>query len=809
MSTFIKDIRYGLRQVAKNPGFTLVMVLVLSLGVSVSVALFVYVDWRLHPPSPFADPQHIVHISASSETEAQEEWSYLDFLALREQLSSLAQLATVRYGRTILKKDQWSREYETAEVSRNFFAVAGVHAILGTAFSEADGEELRSQPGVVLSHRLWKSQFGSDPKIIGRPILLDGVSRIIRGIAPRWFHSVASRFEHGPAIDFWIPVEVEGGREDDTCERLVGRLKPGASLSALRGATESAFRRLGLRNPDTLIPLKAVVLSDREYRNAAGYPAPAILLIGIGCVVLLIACLNVSGLLLAQADARRTEMAVRRALGGGRIQLTCQLLAEGTLFAGLALGVGLLASYWLMSLLVFASSDAALGPAHYLNPRVALFSLSIMLASTLLFEFLPIWYACKTNPIAALKADRSDLARGARRRYGFSALVILQLALTLVLMYCAGLLFRSYLKADALISSFQKKDVLLARLQLHGNQGQNQAFLRDLVAHVRTLSGVQNVGLGLWGPTDDQRGRREYQVSVPGGSPVRNGPRRAIQANIVTPGYFPTTGMAILRGRNFAEPSGPSDAGEVIINEAFASHFWPGQDPVGRFVQLVDPDSDHAARETAQVVGLVRDVRKRALSEAPDPHLYVPLGQAFSDEMTLLVETRGDPHLLADPIRNIIARLDSSTPVYLMTTLYEETQKLISGRATDAKVLGTLSLLGMVLAGIGLYGIVAFAVTRRTHELGVRMALGARSRDVLRVVIGPGLKLSLIGVGMGLIGSFVLSRALRASLLAVGPFDSLAFAGASLVLLGAALLACYLPARRAARIDPMVALRYE
>jgi putative ABC transport system permease protein len=808
MTALVSDVRYGFRQLWKNPGFTLVMVGVLSVGIGVSVGLFSCMEWRLHPPSPFADPQRVVHLSAVNEERESDELSYRDFLALREQLTSVSGLAAVCYERVILKKDQWSREYEAAEVSRNFFSVARVHALLGTVFSERDSEELCRQPGVILSHRLWKSQFGSDPALIGRSIQLDGVSRIVWGIAPVWFHSIAFRFEHGPTIDFWLPVEAGAHPEDCTFEGLVGRLKPGVSLPALRAETESAFRRLALRNPESLAPLRPVVQSDPQYRNAEGYPPIALFGLGIGCAFLLIACFNVSGSLLAKAEARRMEIAVRRALGGGRVRLMRQLFTEGLLFAGLALGASLLVSYWLMSVLL-ASSDAAVLSAHFLNPRVALFSLLITLTGALLFEFLPIWHTCKTSPIAALKADRSDRVRRGRRRYGFSTLVILQLAITLVLTYTAGLMFRSYLKAEAIDLGFQKKNVLLARLQTPGKRDRSQIFFGDLVSHVQLLAGVKNVGLGLWVPTDGRRDRKEYDVSLPGDKTPAKNYRRTIQANIVTPGYFPAAGMPILKGRNFSEQTGPSDTREVIINETFASRFWPDQDPVGRFVQLVDSDGRRPVTETAQVVGMVRDVRRRQGYDSPDPYLYVPLGQAFSDEMTLLVETQGDPLLLADPIRKIIERLDSRVPVYPMTTLARETQSQIRGRAADAGLMGSLSLLGMVMAGIGLYGIIAFAVTRRTHELGVRMALGARSRDVLRAVLGQGLKLSLVGLGMGLVGSFLLGQVLRASLLGTGAFDPLVFAGSSLVLLGAALLACYIPARRAARIDPTVALRYE
>jgi predicted permease len=789
---------------AKNPGFTVVMVLVLALGISVSTTIFRFVDWRLHPSCPFAEPERIVHLSAASETDREEELSYLDFLALREQLPSLAQLATVSYADTLLQKDQWSWEYRTAEVSRDYFSVGRVKAHVGNVFSERDAVALNDPTGVVLSHRLWKSQFGSDPALIGRPILLDNVSRTVLGIAPPGFH-VVSTTEGGPVVDIWIPVDMQ---DDDTIEEMVGHLKPGASLHALRMEIESAFQRLSLNNPDTQAPLKSIVLSDREYRSIPGRPAPAVFLMGLGYIVLLIACLNVSGSLLAKADDRRREMAVRRALGGSRRRLMRQWLTEGALLALLALAVSLLVSYWFMRL-VHARSAAEMSPVASLTLRAVIFSLAITCVGTLLFEWLPIWHTCRANLIPLIQEGRNPASHRSRGRRGFSTLVVFQLAMAQILTVGAGLLLRSFLCAATADLGVQKKPVLLAQLQPGGTMTQKQAFFADVVTHVRTLSGARTVGLGLWGPLDTSWGGWEYHVSLSDDSRPGEDHGQVVQANIVTPAYFPAAGIALVKGRDFPEETGPSNSREVIINEAFASRFWPDTDPIGRFIQLRDLGRDRSPTETAQVVGVVRDIRDLRTPETPAPYLYVPLGQAPATRMTLLVETAGDPHLLADAVRDMIQQLDSGIPVHPMTTLSEEIEQRTSGHATDAKLIGTLSLIGMALASIGLYGIVAFTARRRTRELGIRMALGARSRDILRMVMGQGLRLSLIGLGLGLIGSSILSHILRALLLGFGPLDPLTFAGSFLVVMGTALLASYVPARRAARIDPMAALRYE
>jgi len=812
MSTFLNDLKYAFRMLRKNPGFTLVIVLVLSLGISVSVTLFGFVDWRLHPPSPFTDPDRIVHLSATSERSQEDALSYRDIRVLQEQLPSLSGLAIMSSVGAVLKKDGWSREYEAAEVSRNFFSVAQVRAHLGRVFSEGDGHEQSHQPTVVLSHRLWKSQFGSDPNIIGQSILLGNVNRTVLGIAPPWFHSIEGP-EHVAIMDLWIPLNAWDEQENNTVEKqLVGRLKSEASLQTLKMETEAAFQRLALRNPETLTSLKPVVLTDYDYRGIAGYPASFQFIMGLAYTVLLIACLNVSGLLLAKADGRRTEMAVRQALGGSHAQLMRQLLTEGSLLALLALGGGLCVSSWFMSLMrsLLPADVATVYSIHCLNPRILIFALATTVIGMLLFESIPIWYTCRANWVPILKADPGHHSRRGRGQFGLPLLVVSQLALALVLTVCACHLLRSYLKASSIDLGFHKKNVLLAKhLQPNGPAEQQQAFFRDLVVHARSLSGVSHVGLGSGTPMGGERNRQQYLISLPGDKTSGDGHQDTIPGYIVDSGYFPTIGIPVIKGYNFPEQVGPSDFQQVIVNETFASRFWPDKDPIGRFIQLADSEDDRSAPEVAQVVGMVRDVRKRETTETPDPYLYVRLDQVFSDEMTLLVETQGSPHLLADPVRKIIQQLDTDMHVSPMTTLNEETKNLLRGRIADTKLLGSVSLIGMSLASIGLYGIVAFTVSRRTRELGIRMALGARSQDVMRTVMGQGVKLSLIGLGIGLVGSFIVSQIMRASLVDVASFDLVTFAGASVILIGTALFACYVPARRAARVDPMVALRYE
>jgi putative ABC transport system permease protein len=809
MNTIWNDIRYGIRMLLKNPGFTLVIVLVLSLGISVSVAMFGLIDRAAHPALCFPDPDRIVHILADGEFSGRKElFTYLDCLALREQLTSLSGLATINTAGAIMKKDGWSREHEAAEVSRNFFSLAQVKAHLGYMFSENDSEELKNQPSVVLSHRLWKSHFDSDPEIIGQSILLSDVNRIVLGVAPSWFRSALSLES---VIDFWIPMDSWDETENYTFQEVIGRLRPEASIPTLQIETEIAFRKLNLRNPDTLASLKPLVMSDRDYHHVSGYGIETIFLLGIADVVLLIACLNVSGLLLAKAHVRRREMAVRQALGGSHGRIMRQLLTEGALLATLALGMSLLMTYWFTSWVRsrYPAEIAYLLRVDFFNPRVIGFSLSITLITTLLFELLPAWYSCKTDLVPVLKGGRNSHARFGRKLCGLPVLVVLQLAMALVLAVCAGHFLRSYLNIISIDLGFKTENVLLAcNLRPNGNIDQNRAFFRDLVARVQKLPGVENVGLGLQLPIHGRDGRR-YNVSLHDDNTPTNGRGEKILANIVDPGYFPTMGVPILKGRNFPGELGPSNSRKVLVNQTFASRFWPDKDPVGRYIQLEDLDGDSSTTELAQVVGVVRDVRMRPIQEAPHPNLYVSFGQVTFDRMTLLIETRQNPHALAVPIQKIIQQLDHTVHVYSMTTLAEEVRNLSSGDAFGAQLLGSLSLFGLSLACVGLYGIIAFTVTRRTYELGVRMALGAERQDVMRIVMSQGLKLGLIGLGIGLIGSVILTLALRAIMVGMTPFDPAVFMISSVVVLFTAMLAAYVPARRAAKIDPMEALRYE
>jgi predicted permease len=486
-----------------------------------------------------------------------------------------------------------------------------------------------------------------------------------------------------------------------------------------------------------------------------------------------------------------------------------QLFTEGVLLAMLALGVFFLMAFWLMYLLRLLDENGEPIMINLFNPRVLVFSLSIALGSILLFQFLPALYTYKMDVVPALKVDRSRHSRLGRRLFGLPVMVVLQLALSLILMVCAGHFLRFYLDAKSMDLGFRNRNVLLAYdIRFKSRRNFYQLF-RDLVDNVQTLAGVENVGLAQSMPTRE-RNPKEYRIFLPDDEVQSEDHGEKIQANIVDPGYFPTMGIPVLSGHNFPKQLGPSDSRQVIVSQAFASRFWPGKNPVGRLIQLEDLDSNNPLKELAQVIGMVQDVRGCPfVYETPKPYLYVPFGQMPTNDLTLLVKTRGNPHLLADPVRKVIQDIDNTMDVFAMTSLAHEVRKMRAVEMVFSLVTGALSLFGMSLACVGIFGIIAFTVTRRTYELGVRMALGARGRDVMCTVLSQGLKLSLIGLGIGLMGSAALWQVLRSIMFDIIPFDLVVFAISSVVVLFVAMLAAYVPARRAAKIDPMEALRYE
>jgi predicted permease len=790
----------------RNPGLSLVIILTLTIGIGVNTVLFSLVECLWLRSAPFSDPDRVVRLFATSGHGLQYGFSYPEYLDLQSQIPSLAGLASVEYRGPTLRGEPWSRSLLAGVVSRNFFSVLCIEAATGQMFSEQDDQERQNLPGVVISHRLWKSEFNSDPNMVGRSVELSGHSVIVLGIAPSAFTGVRQSIP----TDIWYPIQTWGDAEARKSRRyrtfsLVGRLRPNANIQTAQSEALVAFTRLDLKDHSTLEDLKPLLLTESECR-AEQTGSSSLFLTSIALVILVIACANISGLLLAKAEARSNEISVRQALGCTRIRLIRQLLTEGWLLSLLSAGCSLLLVYWVLEVLrAFLPPSLADPEAGIrLNPQVIGFSILLSFVATLLFGLVPSLHALRPRLHHVLRADTLHASQGRRTLFSLNSLVVSQLALALVLTVVASLFFRSFQKLTAVDLGFVRKDVLLAEVYASCRRDELHAFYRDLRLQVLSLPKVKNASFAIHAPLGGSRGGYSRQVSLPDAAKGPGGSGVAVNCNIVDPHYFETLGIQLLRGRGFTEQDVQSGSRSVVINEAMARRFWPDKNPIDQLIGL-GPN----AKDTARVIGVVRDGRYHSVADSMQSYMFILFGQDISYEMTLLVETEGNAHALIEPVRKTIRRASSDIDLFPMTTLHDSIRDNTLGEEIAARLVGSLSLLGLFLAAVGLYGVIAFTVSRRTHELGIRMAVGAGYQDVIRLILWKGFKLSLIGLGIGLAGALIAGQAIKAALYGVSPLDPTALAASLLVLLTTTMLACYIPARRAAKIDPMEALRYE
>jgi predicted permease len=804
MMAIINNIKYGLRMLARSPGLSIVMILTLTIGIGVNTALFSVVDWLWLRSSPFSDPDRIVRFFAASAHGCQRTFSYSDYLNLQSQMPSLDGLAAVEYRGASLHGEPWSKSLLVGSVSRNFFSVLGVQAVKGHVFSEQDDRERQNLPGVVISHRLWKSQFNSDPNLVGRSIELTGTSRVVLGIAPSSFTGV----RRSTPTDIWYSVETWDKPEKrppiNRSFMLLGRLGPNADIRSAMAEAMVAFRRLDLKDVSTLEDLKPLLLTEPEYRTEeAG--SSSLFLLSVALVILVIAFANISALLLVRAEARSNEIAVRQALGCTRVRLVRQLLSEGWLLSSFSAGCSLLLVYWVLELsrafLPAALADPEAGIR--LNPQVVGFTIVLSFVATSLFGLAPAFRGLSPNLLYALRAGTLHASQTRRTFFCLNSLVAGQLALALVLTVVASLLLHSFLKLTAVDLGFVRKNILLAEVYPACPRNKLEAFYRDLRLQVLSLPGVKNASFAFHEPFGGSRGGYSRIVSLLDSTKGPSGSGVAVNCNIVDAHYFETLSIQLLRGRGFTEQDVQSGSRSVVINETMARRFWPDKDPVGQIIAL-----GSNAKDTARIVGVVRNGRYHDVAKSMQSYMFIPFGRD-KYEMMLLVETQGNAHALIEPVRKTIRRAGPDMSLYPMTTLGDSIRNNTFGEEIAARLAGSLSLLGLFLSAVGLYGVIAFTVSRRTHELGIRMAVGAGYRDIMRLILRHGFKLCLIGLGIGLVGALIAGQAIKAALYGISPLDPTALIFSFFVLMTTTVFACYLPARRAAKIDPMEALRYE
>jgi len=809
-----QDLRFAVRMLRKNPGSTAAVVVALALGIGMNTTVFSFANALLfRPPVGVEAPNQLLeiwlHNRQSSGIEGYLPLTYPDYTYYRDHGQSFeGMLAFDGDPHSVV----WNRsgEGEIVQgqlVSGNFFSLLGVNAVLGRTISAGDDQASNPQPVVVLGHSFWQQHLGSDPGIIDKNLILNGSNYTVIGVAPPGFAGLLAGIEP----DFWAPITMveqiirDKGRlsnRNGYWLLVAGRLKPGANARTAAAEALVLAHQIEQDHPDTNKNLDAITypttLVPAPYRIYVR--AFAGLLLGVFALVLLIACANAASLLLARMTARAREMTVRSVLGASRVRLIRQMLIESTLLSGLAGGAGLILAYWCAPFLL-ALKPASL-PITLRTPidwRVFLFATSLALITGVTFGLTPALRSAKVQAAPVLKDETQSAGRRKSRLRTF--IMIGEVAVCVVLLVGASLCVKSLMNASSIDPGFDTQHVAVATLD-PGSMGysepQRRAFYEQLTQHIRALPGVSSASFVNHLPMGPAREQTTVTAGAPSDEPLQG----AVPVDVfrIAPGYFQTMGILLLRGRDFGVSESDEPAGVAIINEALARRLWPGADPVG---QRITSGGDKSATE---IIGVVKTGKYRTLGEDPIPVAYLA---TLPPRRTLVLRTSGDPKFLLDAIRREIQTVDRNMAATDLETMQQYMSLPLFPARTVGLLLGASGVLALVLTCVGLFGVISYIVSQRTHEIGIRVALGARRGDVLRLVLKQGLSVTAIGLALGLGVALVAARLLSSLLYGIGPNDPATLIGVSVALTVVALLACYLPARRATRVDPMVALRYE
>jgi predicted permease len=813
----LKDIRQAIRLLAKNPGFTAIAALSLAIGIGANSAVFSFADALLLRPLPVDDPNGVVTVCTDTPDNSFGPVSFPDYRDFRDKSQTFASLAafdfyTFGFAASAAVQPQMRMGFV---VSDNFFQVLRIQPALGRAFLPDEAKVPGRDAIAVLSYDLWANQFGRDHSVIGRNIRLNGIDFTVIGVAPQSFTGMDPFIRPALYVPLSMSQRLAAAPKNPLDDRsaaslqLRGRLKPGVSRQQAQAELIAIAKNLEKAYPDTNRNHNVAVRTELQARMQQDPydSALAIMLMALVALVLLIACANVATLLLSRSRARSREIAIRLAIGVGRARLVRQLLTESmilALFGGtLGLGLAYLGIRFLKGIPIPTDLPVVIGVQ--LDQRVLLASVLAAVVSALIFGIAPALQAVKTDLIAGLRS--AGLSSSARRRtLGRNALVIGQVAFSMVLLVAAGMIFDGFRKALVLNPGFRTDHLMLMEFDtrfVRYSDDQSRVFYRNVVDRASTLSGVRSVALGAEVPMSPNQSN---QTVMPEGYQFPKGQESAtVLGSIVDQHYFDTMKMPIIRGRAFTAADRADSRPVAIVNEAFAKKYWPNQDAVGKRLRLKDKNGP-----LAEVVGLTKTSRYIFISEPPFPFVYLPYAQNFSSHMSVFVETASDPAEIAAPLRAVARSLDANMPVYnarTMSNLYQ--QRTVGILLMILQLVSTLGLLGLALALIGLYGLIAYSVSRRTQEIGIRMALGAHRSDVLRMILGQGFVLSMIGVAIGLAASIGVRRFLAIGLIGIGSTNPAVLLIVPLALILVAMAACYLPARRASQVDPIRALRWE
>jgi len=801
----LQDARYGARMLARNRSFAAVAILTLALGIGANTAIFSVVDTVLLRPLPFKDPSHLVW--------ATERFAFNrraaavispDFIAWKDRNRVFEQIDAFGggVGANLTGVGQPARVSVTS-VTAGFFPMLGVQPIAGRTFLQAESN--RAQRHVaLLSEALWRSRFGSDPHILGKSVRLDDDAFTVVGVMP-----ANLRY---PAADIWIPLALDTDEFSTRSPRwtiltVIARLKPGVRVDRAQSDLQLVTQQMDREYPPQAAPFRAherVEVIPLHALLVQNVRSLLLILLGVVGFVLLIACANVAHLLLSRGVLRGREMAVRAALGARRLRLIRQLLTEGLLLAAGGSVLGLLAGLWGTKILKQLIPSNLPSDIH-LDLRILVFSLAIAILAVLVFGFVPAFVTSRTEVSEALKEGGLQAAASSATHQLRSLLSAGEIALSLILLVGAGLLARSFLRLTEVELGFDPHGLLLATVERPFTTGidspRHAAFFQEALERIRSLPGVKEAAVTTHYPLGHFN-NTTMMLNVQGAENFR--PPQPVPITAISPDYFHVTRMRLLKGRGFGEADAHDAQGALIVNESFARMVFKAREPLGQRISFGPPPA-----AWSEVVGVVADARDGALDQDPIPEIFVPYLQQPAFSMTFALRTSTSPQGLVKSVREAVLGVDKNQPLSAATTLDEVMADSVAPRRFQMTLLGLFALLALVLAAVGIYGVVTYSCSQRVHEFGIRVALGAERRDLLQMVIRQGAKVALIGVSVGVGGSLALTRFLSGLLYGVKPTDPLTLLGVTLFLTAVALLASYIPARRAMKVDPMVALRYE
>jgi putative ABC transport system permease protein len=796
----------------KKPGFTAVAILALALGIGANTAIFSVVNAVLLRPLPFADPQQLVIVWMDNRQQGMKEdiHSYPNYVDYRDQNKVFQSLSAYRNTSLNLTGTGEPERVLGAASTASLFEVMRVAPVIGRTFTVEEDEPGRDSV-MMLSYGLWQRRFGGDKNIIGKTVALSGATRTVIGVMPPEFRFPSKDTE------FWTPLAPPTDLKEQRSAfwlNVIGRLKPGVTLEQARAEMETIAKRLEQQYPDANSNFGTNLVPLRE--QTVGPVRPALLiLLGAVAFVLLIACANVANLLLGRAAAREREFAIRMAMGAGRRRIIRQLLVESLLLASCGAALGIMLAMWgLDALKLLMPSDMPRLDQMGVDARVLSFTLLISFLTALLFGLAPALQASQPDLNETLKeGGGKGGSKGVRSRQMRRLLVVSEVALALILLVGAGLLIKSFSRLRDFDLGFRPEGLLTAKIQLPGLKyregNQLRVFHRQLLERLASTPGVESAAM-ITSVFLSKTPNSTY-FSIEGRPAFLPGQRVEVPVDSISPNYFQVIGTPIIKGRAFNDQDTENSPRAVIINETMARRFFASEDPIGKRITYGDADARPEEIRWRTIVGVVADTRRTGFESEVRPETYLPIAQEPPGRVTLVVRSAGstDPAGLAASVRAAVQAIDAEQPVYDIKTMTQWVSETIAQRRLNMILLGTFAMLALLLAAVGIYGVMSYSVTQRTHEIGIRMALGAQRRDVLKMILGQGMGLTLLGIGIGLIGALLLTRLMSSLLFDVSAFDPLTFLAVSALLTIVALLACFIPARRAMKVDPMVALRYE